>query len=111
MNEPERNVQRLWHDQPREEHAMSIDDIRAKADRLQRKTWWSNLATGALFAVLIVVEAWQVSMPHELVERVGGNRDVVMQAVGWLAREDKLEIGETKRGKTLALKEVANVEG
>jgi hypothetical protein len=41
----------------------------------------------------------------KLVERVGGNRDVVMQAVGWLAREDKLEISETKRGKTLALRE------
>ncbi len=41
----------------------------------------------------------------KLVEHVGGNRDVVMQAVGWLAREGKLEINETKRGKTLALKE------
>ena len=41
----------------------------------------------------------------KLVERVGGNRDVVMQAVGWLAREGKLDIAETKRGKTLAIKE------
>jgi Winged helix-turn-helix domain (DUF2582) len=41
----------------------------------------------------------------KLVERIGGNRDVVMQAVGWLAREGKLEISETKRGKTLSLKE------
>jgi hypothetical protein len=41
----------------------------------------------------------------KLVERIGGNRDVVMQAVGWLAKEDKLDISETKRGKTLALKE------
>jgi winged helix-turn-helix protein DUF2582 len=40
----------------------------------------------------------------KLVDRVGGNRDVLMQAIGWLAREDKLEISETKRGKTLALK-------
>jgi hypothetical protein len=54
---------------------------------------------------------WQVLNKHgamsvaKLVERIGGNRDVVMQAVGWLAREGKLEISETKRGKTLALKE------
>ena len=40
----------------------------------------------------------------KLVERVGGNRDIVMQAVGWLAREDKLEISETSRGRTIALK-------
>jgi hypothetical protein len=40
----------------------------------------------------------------KLVERVGGNRDVVMQAIGWLAREDKLEMSETKRGRVIALK-------
>ena len=40
----------------------------------------------------------------KLVERVGGNRDLAMQAIGWLAREDKLEISETSRGKNIALK-------
>ncbi|MEX2172773.1 MAG: winged helix-turn-helix domain-containing protein [Pirellulaceae bacterium] len=40
----------------------------------------------------------------KLVEKVGGNRDVVMQAIGWLAREDKLEITETKRGRIVALR-------
>jgi hypothetical protein len=39
----------------------------------------------------------------KLVEHVGGNRDVVMQAVGWLAREGKIEITETKRGKVVSL--------
>ena len=39
----------------------------------------------------------------KLVERVGGNRDVVMQAVGWLARESKIEIAETKRGRVISL--------
>ena len=41
----------------------------------------------------------------KLVEHVGGNRDVVMQAVGWLAREGKIEIIETKRGRILSLKD------
>jgi hypothetical protein len=41
----------------------------------------------------------------KLVERVGGNRDVVMQAVGWLAREGKIDIAETKRGRVVSLKE------
>ena len=41
----------------------------------------------------------------KLVEHVGGNRDVVMQAVGWLAREDKIEITETKRGRIVSLRD------
>jgi hypothetical protein len=41
----------------------------------------------------------------KLVERVGGNRDVVMQAIGWLAREGKIEITETKRGRIVSLRE------
>ncbi len=46
----------------------------------------------------------------KLVERVGGNRDVVMQAIGWLAREDKLDISETNRGRIIALKPEAAVK-
>jgi hypothetical protein len=41
----------------------------------------------------------------KLVEQVGGNRDVVMQAVGWLAREDKIDITETKRGRIVSLRD------
>jgi hypothetical protein len=41
----------------------------------------------------------------KLVERVGGNRDFVMQAVGWLAREGKIDIVETRRGRVVSLKE------
>ena len=41
----------------------------------------------------------------KLVERVGGNRDTVMQAIGWLAREGKIDITENKRGKTVSLTE------
>ena len=32
-------------------------------------------------------------------------RDIVMQAVGWLAREDKVEIEETSRGRVISLRE------
>jgi hypothetical protein len=41
----------------------------------------------------------------KVVERVGGNRDVIMQGIGWLAREGKLEIAETRRGKIVSLRE------
>jgi hypothetical protein len=41
----------------------------------------------------------------KLVTRVGGNRDVVMQAIGWLAREGKIEISESKRGRIISLRD------
>ncbi len=44
----------------------------------------------------------------KLVETVELNRDLVMQAIGWLAREGKLHITETKRGRILALREQSN---
>ena len=47
----------------------------------------------------------------KLVETVELNRDLVMQAIGWLAREGKLHITETKRGRFLALSEQSNGNG
>jgi len=40
----------------------------------------------------------------KLVKDVDAPRDVVMQALGWLAREDKLVIDESSRTKTVSLK-------
>ena len=40
----------------------------------------------------------------KLAKSIDAPRDVVMQAVGWLAREDKIEIEETKRGRFIRLK-------
>jgi len=41
----------------------------------------------------------------QLVKDVDAPRDVTMQAIGWLAREDKLAIDEDSRGrKTLYLR-------
>lgn len=39
----------------------------------------------------------------ELVKKVDAPRDVVMQAIGWLAREDKLTIDEERRKKIVSL--------
>ena len=39
-----------------------------------------------------------------LVRHIHAPRDLIMQAVGWLAREDKLHIEDTKRGKVIALR-------
>jgi hypothetical protein len=43
----------------------------------------------------------------KLTKSVDAPRDVVMQAVGWLAREGKLEMEETSRGRVVFLREVA----
>lgn len=40
----------------------------------------------------------------QLVKAVGQPRDAVMQAVGWLAREDKVVIQEERRRRVVALR-------
>ena len=40
----------------------------------------------------------------KLVKAVGEPRDSVMQALGWLAREDKLSIEEEGRSRIISLK-------
>ena len=50
---------------------MSIDDVRSRAARFERKLRRTNVATAALVAALIGVEFWQVWRSPELVERVG----------------------------------------
>jgi hypothetical protein len=40
----------------------------------------------------------------KLAKQVDAPRDVVMQAVGWLAREGKVEIEESKRKRTISLR-------
>jgi hypothetical protein len=71
MTEPQQDVQRLWRDQPREEHAMSIDEIRSKADRLERTVRRRNIATAVLIVLIVIVEGWQIYVERELLERLG----------------------------------------
>nr|MBC8869778.1 winged helix-turn-helix domain-containing protein [Planctomycetota bacterium] len=40
----------------------------------------------------------------KLVELVDAPRDTVMQAIGWLAREDKISIEKTSRGRIISLR-------
>ncbi len=39
-----------------------------------------------------------------VVKEIDAPRDVVLQAVGWLAREDKIAIEESARSKTITLR-------
>ena len=40
----------------------------------------------------------------KLVELIEAPRDTVMQAIGWLAREGKISIEQTKRGRMISLR-------
>ncbi len=40
----------------------------------------------------------------KLVKAVGEPRDLVMQAIGWLAREDKISIEDDRRTRVVALR-------
>ncbi len=40
----------------------------------------------------------------KLTKEIDAPRDLVMQAVGWLAREGKIEINESKRKRSIALR-------
>ena len=45
-----------------------------------------------------------MSLP-QLAKRIDAQRDVVMQAVGWLAREGKVRIEETGRKRIVSLRQ------
>lgn len=59
-----------------------------------------GITAGDIWKVLATNDGLSVS---KLVKQVGAPRDLVMQAVGWLARENKIQIVEAKRVKTISL--------
>ena len=71
MTERDAEIERLWHEQPRADPAISIEVVRRKSQQLEHRVRLQNLLTAALFAVLIAVEGWQVWRDPELLERVG----------------------------------------
>ena len=51
----------------------------------------------------LLAEQGRISLP-QLVKEVDTPRDLVMQAIGWLAREDKVLIEETARSRIIMLR-------
>jgi hypothetical protein len=53
---------------------------------------------------------WHVLDEHghvsltKLIKLVDAPRDQVMQAIGWLARENKIDFEDTSRGRTIGLR-------
>src|SRR5687767_7490956 len=64
-SEPEANIHRLWHEQPREEHPMSLSEIRAKAQRFERKTRRWNTVGAASIALLVTANTLEVFWPGQ----------------------------------------------
>ena len=54
------NIRRLWHEQPREERAMSIDEIRARARRFDERVRGWKVTGALLLAAIVVVELIQI---------------------------------------------------
>ena len=50
---------------------MSTDDVRAKAEGLERRVRRWKITGGLLFAVIIAAELWQIGRPNPLLERTG----------------------------------------
>jgi len=71
MDESPSDVHRVWQQQPREENRMPMNDVRAKAERLEQRVRGWKITGGVLFAVVIGAEAWQIWTPNPLLERTG----------------------------------------
>ena len=71
MDESPRDVHRVWQQQPREKNGMSVDDIRAKAERLERRVRGWRITGVVLLVVVIGAEAWQIWTPNPLLEGTG----------------------------------------
>ena len=71
MDESLRDVHRAWQQQPREENRVPVNDVRAKAERLEQRVRGWKITGGLLLGVVIAVEAWQIWTPNPLLERTG----------------------------------------
>lgn len=61
----------LWQKQARQEHVMSLDEVRTKARRLDANTRRWRVATMILIVLVVGIEAWQVWREKEILERTG----------------------------------------
>ena len=64
-------ILRLWEQQSREEQIMPLDDIRTKAERLDKKTRRWRWATAVLFALLLIQLALEVWIQEGILEKAG----------------------------------------
>ena len=68
---PDAEIRGLWMDQPRPAQAVSLGDIRLRAERLDRKARRWRVATGALFLLLLIKGGLEVWTQTGTLERAG----------------------------------------
>jgi hypothetical protein len=69
--EPETEIEKAWHQQPRDAARISVEEIRARAERFDSTVrWWRNV--GATVIILAVIaEVAQVWWGRDVIERSG----------------------------------------
>ena len=70
-SEPEPDIGQLWRQQPRSSSPPPLDDIRSRAATFDRRVRRWHLMGGALFALLIARNAWEVWVDTDILERAG----------------------------------------
>jgi hypothetical protein len=97
-------VYTIWQQQEREEEMMPLDEIRAKAERLDAKTRRWRGATAALFILLVIVEALQVWREEALVERAGDSLTIAaLLYVAYRFRRQRMAAPPPVLGRTNSL--------
>ena len=71
MSERNITVQQMWHEQPREERAMPVHEIRERARRFEQRVRRWNVITALLIVAVVGFELRQISIERELLERAG----------------------------------------
>jgi hypothetical protein len=91
----------MWQRQKRQEEAMPLDDIRAKAERLDAKTRQWRAATALLFMLLLISEALQVWMQEALLERAGDSLTIAaLVYVAYRFRRQRMATSPVTLGRT-----------
>jgi len=105
MDESPRDVHRVWQQQPREENRMSVNDVRAKAERLEQRVRGWKITGGLLIAVVIGAEAWQIWTPNPLLERTGDLLTIaaLIYMAYWFRRYAPIEARPGVLGRTASV--------
>jgi hypothetical protein len=68
---PESSIEKAWQQQPRAAARISVEEIRAKAERFDASVrWWRN-GGAAVVIIAVIAEVLQVWYGHDTVERSG----------------------------------------
>jgi hypothetical protein len=68
---PTNDPRTVWQNQPKEPFKMSIEELRSKAERRQKKARLEVILSIAIGFILCVIFAWTFVKVHEMVPRLG----------------------------------------